>query len=284
MPVGQINHSIFPHTEAEAARLGHLHTLLSRILGGLPDLARYPRILDLGCGPGRWALEAANSYPLQQVVGVDDVPLMLTIAEEQALVAGSNAAPLSNVAFHLAPELTRLDFFKDGAFDFVHACRLLPKLRRDTWPALLRECWRVLAPNGTAQFTEWELPVTSSQACERYFEVIGQAYHRAEKALIGGSRSLGVLAALAHLARSAGFTVQCQTTLLDYSADSPDHADVLQNTRVALRHIQPFLLALGLLGSEEIGQLYEQAVVEMQAEDFVGGLIVLTVQGEKPGR
>lgn len=284
MPAGQINRSVFPPTEVEAARLRHLNSVLSRIQEGLPDLAGSPRILDLACGPGSWVFDAAKAYPHLQVVGVDDVPLMIAIAKEQALSSGSNAMPLPNVAFHLAPELAALDF-ADGAFDYIHGRRLAPKLTRNTWPALVKECLRLLAPGGIAQFTEWELPVTSSPACERYLELIAQAYHLVGKTLSGGARALGTSAALPHLVRFAGFSpVQCQTTLLDFSTDCPEHADVLQNAFVALRHIQPFLLAWDLAGSAEIEQLYQQAMTEMRAEDFTGGLLLLTVRGKKPDR
>jgi len=284
MPAGQINRSVFPPTEAEAARLRHLNSVLSRVQGGLPDLTGSPRILDLACGPGSWVFDVAKAYPHLQVVGVDDVPLMIAIAKEQALAAGSNAMPLPNVAFHLAPELAALQF-ADGAFDFIHARGLAPKLTRDTWPGVVRECLRLLAPGGIAQLTGWELPVTGSPTWERYLELIAQAYHLAGKTLSGGARALGISAALPHLLRSAGFSpVQCQTTLLDFSADSPEHADVLQNAVVALRHIQPFLLAWDLVGSAEIEQLYQQAMAEMRAEDFTGGLVLLTVRGEKPDR
>jgi Methyltransferase domain len=249
----------------------------------LPDLAGRPRILDLACGPGSWVFDAAKAYPHHRVVGVDDVPLMISIAQEQSLAAGSGGMPVASVAFHLVPELAALPF-PEGAFDFIHGRLLAPRLWRDTWHRLLAECLRLLAPGGVAQLTEWELPVTSGPACERFFELIAQAYQRAGKTLSGGARALGISAALPHLARSAGFSpVHCQATPLDFSADSPDHADVVQNAVVALRHIQPFLLAVGQASSAEIEQLYQQVVAEMRGRDFTGGLVALTVRGIKPG-
>src|ERR1700674_3775928 len=109
MPVDQIKGSVLPPTEMEAARLSHLNGLLTRVQGGIPDLAGFTRALDLACGPGSWVFEVARAYPHLHLVGVDDVPLMIEIAREQALVAGSGKAPLPNVTFHLRADLSRMD-------------------------------------------------------------------------------------------------------------------------------------------------------------------------------
>ncbi len=226
--------------------------------------------------------DVAKAYPHLWVAGIDDVPLMIAIAKEQALAAGSNAMPLPNVAFHLAHHLASLDF-SDGAFDFIHARCLGPKLTCLTWPALVKECLRLLAPGGVAPITELELPVTNSPNCKWFFELIAQAYNLAGKVLSGGNSALGIAVALPHLVRSTGFSsVQCHTSLLDFSKDYPEQDSVLQNAVIALRHIQPFLIDWGVVSSGEIEQIYQLAITEMRAGNFIGLAIVLTVHGESP--
>lgn len=284
MSVGQIKGSVFPPSEAEAARLSHLNGLLTRVQGGVPEMAGFTKILDLACGAGSWVFEVARAYPHLSLMGVDDGPLMIEIAREQALVAGSGALPLPNVTFHLEANLTRMDLVSE-AFDFIHAQSLVPRMTGLTWPGLMKECYRLLIPGGVAQFIVWELPVTSGSACERYFELIGKAFYHAGRSLAGGARAIGISAALPHLFRAAGFaTVHCQATLLDFSRDAPEHAAVFQSALVGLRYIQPFLLAYGIATGEEIERLYQQAMAEMQADDFTGSLVVLAVRGKKPVR
>src|SRR6266516_2029524 len=59
---------------AELARLMHQDRLLTKALGLLPEQLDVPKIqsiLDIGCGPGGWVVEAATRLPLVQVTGID---------------------------------------------------------------------------------------------------------------------------------------------------------------------------------------------------------------------
>lgn len=283
MPEGQFQRDVFPSTEAEAARQRHLNSMLNRALGGLPDLAAYARVLDLGCGPGSWVFDVAQVYPLHRIVGIDSDSVAIAVAREQALSAGRDSLPLSNVSFELVDDLAQPGAAAE-AFDFVRACLLSAKLARADWTNLARESLRLLRPGGLFLITDCELPVTSSFACERFSDLIAQAYHLAGKSLSGGTRSIGITAALPHLLRTTGFRqVTCRVSVLDFSTDGPEYAAMLQNMAVALRFIQPFLINWGVTTSVEIELLYQRAVMEMRAGDFNGSLLLLTVQGEKPG-
>ncbi|PGH06208.1 hypothetical protein AJ79_06596 [Helicocarpus griseus UAMH5409] len=45
--------------------------LMNNLGGGPPMIDRGPRILDLGCGTGMWAIEMATKYPHAYVLGID---------------------------------------------------------------------------------------------------------------------------------------------------------------------------------------------------------------------
>jgi SAM-dependent methyltransferase len=273
--------NIFLSTEEEAARLLHWNGVLHRVLGGLSDLSGYERILDLACGPGGWALGVGGADTGKQVMGIDSDPRMLRIAQEQALVAGKDNSPLPNVTFRLMPLTPPLPL-QDSAFDFIHARGLAAFLSRESWAGVLGDCLRLLRPGGRLSCTEAELPVTSSPAFERLSALIAEAYRRARKNLSGGTRTIGVSAALPRLLRLAGFQgVEVHPVFLDFSADASLHAGVLQNVVVALRLIQPFLLDWGVTTTEEIEPLYQQALVELRAETFAGSLVLLSIKGEK---
>jgi SAM-dependent methyltransferase len=250
-------------------------------MGGLPDLSKRARILDLACGPGGWSFDAGAAYPGQQVIGVDSDPLMIRIAQEQALIAGKDSSPLPNVSFRhmtLAPPLP----LESSTFDFIHTRGLASFLATGSWAGLLGDCLRLLRPGGLLSCTEAELPVTSSTAFERFCALIAEACRRAGKNLSGGARTVGVTATLPRLLRVAGFKrVEVHPVFLDFSADAPGHAGMLQNAVVALRLIQPFLLDWGVTTTEEIERLYQLALLDLRAEAFAGSLVLLSIQAAK---
>lgn len=64
------------------------------------------RVLDVGCGPGSWAMEIAGEYPKSQVVGIDINPMF-----------PRDIKP-SNCTFHQYNLLDGLPF-EDGSFDYI---------------------------------------------------------------------------------------------------------------------------------------------------------------------
>jgi SAM-dependent methyltransferase len=273
--------SIFRSTEEEAARLRHWNGFLNKVMGGLPDLSKRARILDLACGPGGWSFDAGSAYPEHQIIGIDSDPLMIRIAQEQALVAGRDSSPLPNVSFQhmtLAPPLP----LESSTFDFIHTRGLASFLAAESWAGLLADCLRLLRSGGLLSCTEAELPVTNSAAFERFCALIAEAYRRADKNLSGGARTIGVTASLPRLLRVAGFQrVEVHPVFLDFSAGAAGHTGMLQSAVVALRLIQPFLLDWGVTTTEEIERLYQQALLDLRAEDFAGSLVPLSIQAAK---
>src|SRR5579884_243317 len=72
--------------------------LITQTLGGpLPqefDISGIEQVLDIGCGPGCWALEVADAYRHMQLLGIDVSHTMIEYA--RSLVA---ALQLGNVRF-----------------------------------------------------------------------------------------------------------------------------------------------------------------------------------------
>lgn len=107
-----------------------------------PSLEGVRRALDVGCGPGRFTILAAERLPGAELHGIDLAPTMIELARGHA--AGSPAA--ERLHFEVA-DVARLPY-ADGRFDAVLSSGSIKH-----WPdpeAALREIHRVLAPGGRA--------------------------------------------------------------------------------------------------------------------------------------
>jgi tRNA G46 methylase TrmB len=77
-PRGQDNPSTYfvedRSSNAEMIRLMFLDKMITAVMGGplaeQPDPTSLHRVLDVGCGPGGWILEAAWMYPHVELVGI----------------------------------------------------------------------------------------------------------------------------------------------------------------------------------------------------------------------
>jgi tRNA G46 methylase TrmB len=84
---------------AEMARLVRQARMLRHSFGLLPsslEQAERWQVLDIGCGPGEWAIEMAQQYPSCQVFGIDISVPMITYASSFA-----ESRKLSNVQFRV---------------------------------------------------------------------------------------------------------------------------------------------------------------------------------------
>jgi 2-polyprenyl-3-methyl-5-hydroxy-6-metoxy-1,4-benzoquinol methylase len=82
--------------EEELTRLALQDQMLTAGMGGVlpeqPDPAIFQRVLDVACGAGSWAIEAAQTYPEMSLVGVDVNQRMIEYARAQAAAITSTTA------------------------------------------------------------------------------------------------------------------------------------------------------------------------------------------------
>jgi ubiquinone/menaquinone biosynthesis C-methylase UbiE len=117
-----------------------------RLHSGAVRLEPHFKVLDYGCGVGRWTLWFARQ--VQHVVGVDISPKMVEAARSAAEEAG-----ISN-AEHRVIEGIPLPF-EDGAFDLVNAVWVLRYIiDEDELLRTANELCRVVRPGGYVTFIE----------------------------------------------------------------------------------------------------------------------------------
>ena len=107
------------------------------------------RVLDLGCGAGRHAFEAARRGA--QVVAVDlDRSELEQVSALFAAMAEAGEIPAGGSGIAVSGDATRLPF-PDGSFDKIIAAEVLEHLPADQ--AAMNEIARVLRPGGIAAVT-----------------------------------------------------------------------------------------------------------------------------------
>ncbi|WP_322480389.1 class I SAM-dependent methyltransferase [Thermogemmatispora sp.] len=280
-PAGEGTYFIDAEEAAELARLMQQDRLVTEATGGLlPEVEALPgaaQVLDLACGPGGWALELAFRYPDAEVIGVDRSPSVVDYANAQARSRG-----LSNAHFAVM-DITQPLAFREASFDLINARFLAGFMRPHDWPRLLAECRRLLKPGGIIRLTESEWGLTTSPATQRYYTLCSEALKRAGQSFSPDGLHLGITPVLAPLLRQAGFTrVRLRGGVLEWSSGTPHHYSTFKNVFVMFDLLKPFLVKTGAARAEEVESLYQQAVAEMQADDFFAVWYWLTAWGEQP--
>lgn len=105
------------------------------------------RVVDIGCGTGTLALQAAARYAGLLVVGIDADPAVLVLARRKARTAGADIR-FEQALSHALPFATE-EFDRALSSLFFH--HLLPADKQAT----AREVWRVLRPGGEFHVADW---------------------------------------------------------------------------------------------------------------------------------
>jgi len=144
------------------------------------DLTHARSLLEIGCGAGAWLRAVARLYPNLQCIGIDQDELQVKAANALA-----QRDHLAQVAF-LATDMNDVSpaRFSPGTFDLVHLSFLGRYILTADYPALAQTSAALCRPGGVMCWTEAELPITTSPACERLTSLVCEALQRAGQSFI----------------------------------------------------------------------------------------------------
>jgi len=270
---------------SEKARLVLQDRLINEIMGGPlseqkeEQIQQLGSVLDIGCGPGGWALDVAKTYEHLQVIGIDNSKTMIAYAQEEKKLHG-----LKNIAFEEMDALQPLRF-SDEQFDLVNIRNAVGYIPRRDWPKLLKECYRITRAGGLLRLTESDsMGLTNSVAYERFHRLSMQAMQQFGYGFSPDGSTLGITPVLSWLVKQAGYTAETgmQSHFFDFSYGTPLYSSQRQNVEMVFASALPLLKQAGVAPQEEIEKLYGQVLEQMRAEDFRGTGYLLTVWGRKP--
>lgn len=267
-------------SEEELTRLLIQDQMMTVGMGGVlpeqPDPTIFRHILDVGCGPGGWLIEAARTYPsMSRLVGVDVSSRMIENARAQATEQHLN----DRVEFHTMDALRMLEFPPDS-FDLVNQRAGGSYLRTWDWPKLLSEFQRITRKGGVLRLTEANIIESTSPALTQHSQILFQAFWQSGHFFTNDWTGLtGELAAL--LQRSGFQNVQTRSFKLEYRAGTEEGQRFAEDMGHFFRTILPFLRKWTEV-PEDYEDICQQALYEMEQPDFMAIWNMLTVWGKVP--
>jgi ubiquinone/menaquinone biosynthesis C-methylase UbiE len=266
----------------EMARQQIQGQIFTASMGGVlpeqPDPTTFRRVLDVGCGPGNWLIEAAKTYPgMSLLVGADVSNPSIAYAREQAAISQVN----DRVEFHAMDALLMLEF-PNNYFDLVNQRLASSWIRTWDWPKLLSEYKRVCRPGGVIRITEFDYNLEStSPALNSLNDMCLHALYQAGHYMTPEGDA--VISNLAPLLRRHGVQdVQTRALVFEYRAGTPEGKFFIEDMTLAYRNLVPFIRKWTRI-PDDYQTIYQQALTEMQQPDFVGRMGMLTAWGTSLG-
>ncbi|RHZ83326.1 hypothetical protein Glove_97g95 [Diversispora epigaea] len=209
------------------------------------------KVLDAGCGAGSWMFEMASDYPNTQFTGLDISPIQPSEIKPQ------------NANFIKANLLNKLPFEND-TFDYIFQRFLFLALPKDRWPDVINELTRVLKPGGYLELVE--INPTAFQLGP----VTSQLFNAAEKMF----RLRDLDTQIAYKLRSYFEqqenleNVTEEKNRLPYGPGTGKLGQAaIENSRLGLSHIKPFLLEDMKISSEEFDNNLDISAKELNEFD-----------------
>jgi ubiquinone/menaquinone biosynthesis C-methylase UbiE len=255
--------------QKELQRLIVQERLVTEAMGGvLPeqqDPTRFRRVLDIGCGPGGWIIDVAQTYPqIKKLYGIDISPTMIRYARQRA---EEQHLPKERVEFLVMDALLVLEF-PNEFFDLINMRAGVSFMRQWDWPKMFSEMHRTLKPRGIVRLVEPELDDQSpSTALSHFYICLWRAFERAGH--LFEATPTGLIDHLPELLLRHDFqNIQSHKTPIEFRTGTEAGKALFEDIIHLFHTTRPFLQRYGCLPPDH-DALCQQALQDMQQPDFV---------------
>jgi ubiquinone/menaquinone biosynthesis C-methylase UbiE len=265
--------------EGVGAKLFIQHRYLSELMGGILPPLLEPSwgsdVLAIGWCVAGLVFEMALRYPSFQITGIDkDVSV---VAQAQTMVRR-----LGNAAI-IVQDINQLNdrVFSSASFDLIYLRFLLGDVMLEQFPLLMQSLARICRTRGLLVWTETELPITTSPACQQLCAMIRQALQASGDAFAPGN-STWVTAYMDRWLIDAGFRIaQSKTYALDVSTGSKGHDTFVRQVLISGEQVRSFLLEKRITTVEGFAKVFGEIQHDIQQENFYGIVYLKTFVGVK---
>jgi ubiquinone/menaquinone biosynthesis C-methylase UbiE len=270
--------------QEELQRLIVQERIVNEAMGGVlaeqTDPTQFRRVLDIGCGPGGWVIETAQTYPqIEKLYGIDISPTMIQYARQRA---AELQLPKERVEFLVMDALLILEF-PNEFFDLVNMRAGVSFMRQWDWPKMFSEMHRVLKSHGIARIVEPEIDNESpGTALSTFYKWLRRAFQRA--GYLFEETPTGLIDHLPELLLRHDFqNIQQHKITADFRAGTEAGKASIEDLVHLFHTCRPFLQRYGCL-PEDYDTLCQQAMQDMQQPDFVSMSIFHTFWATNPAR
>lgn len=262
--------------ETDIARLIEQHRAFVQVIKLFPATFQ-PRgdenVVDIGCGPGSWALDAAFEHPHLQIVGLDIDERAIAYAMARAKIVHAE-----NVSFEVHDATVGPLPFGDESIDYITLSLANSFLLKEHWPLLLKECQRILRPGGWLRSVEWLVTQSSSLAMHRLLRTFSVALEK------DGRRYIELAPHLPSLLQQAGLVPSpIAVYTVNFSEDTPAHKAIAEDYYIGAHLAMPFNIKQGVASREELLQIISDMQREMMLPHFYGFVFLNECVARKPG-
>lgn len=255
------------------------HRYMSELMGGIFPSWLEPswgsRVLEIGWCVGGLAFEMALRYPSLHITAIDRNASV--VEQAQALVRG-----LGNVTIFVQ-DIHHLDDkeFSTASFDLILLRFLAGNVTLERLPPLMQSLARICRPRGLLVWTEADLPITTSHACQHLCAMVQQALKAGGNAFAPGN-SMWVTAHMDRWLSDAGYRiVQSKTYAIDFSTGSKGHDTFVRQAWISKEQLRVYLLESGITTAAEFEDVFLEMQQEIQEENFCGIVYLRTLVGVK---
>jgi SAM-dependent methyltransferase len=240
----------------------YLDDLMGGLLSDVVDLARCEHVLDVGCRTGEWICTLAKRYPQTSFIGVERSEYCIGQARAQSNQSGNALFLLKDVqGIVQALQGTR-------RFDLIHLSFRVGDLHIRDLLLLVEALVKLCRPGGLLVWSETELPLTNSPACER-FNVLAAQTMQMYGSAPGPGNTIGITPLMGYWLRRLGCSiVQDRARLIDVSNDVDSGGNFRRHFQVFSRQMKWPILRSGLIWEAAYDKLCDEVVKDMEQQKF----------------